>query len=491
MFPTKEQIETTKAIHSQIVIEKAGIEAPWLGTLPFCMDLYGDGDYAYHTNVLDFMQTKALAGQIMRFPPLVYSPVTKKESLDKLVRDICLVSRDNGVELVCTGGIKFPMCKSLMCSCSLIVDKKRDKENNGSNKVFRDESLHNDRKNNRHNGHQKLLRRCTTKRRMSSSDPMCTFRLNIYVDDLSFYLKIGSGSVFHCHHAILDCNSIRLPSRFVSADNASLMRSGREASLSVNTARNLFYIRSSGELLSKSQIATIMGKTIGTNSNSVDIKKELQDYFEKENAECCFLYHRKASNFPIEAASGLNEYHSASSNEPVLEPAIAPDSNDAEEMCKYATMNRRAQGIDDTQDVFLAVAWVLPAEKRLFQLFPFVLHLDSVEDTNNEKRPLFTVTGRDSMGNMFTVLRAFLPNQCAWVFRWLFQSVFPRFFGLSLLNRISIIVTDGDSQETTQLDIAIKLYFPAAYRARCIWHIIDRGMHKYFPRALAKKKHGC
>jgi hypothetical protein len=67
-------------------------------------------------------------------------------------------------------------------------------------------------------------------------------------------------------------------------------------------------------------------------------------------------------------------------------------------------MNRRAQGIDDTQDVFLAVAWVLPAEKRLFQLFPFVLHLDSVEDTNNEKRPLFTVTGRDSMGNMFTVL---------------------------------------------------------------------------------------
>jgi hypothetical protein len=138
-----------------------------------------------------------------------------------------------------------------------------------------------------------------------------------------------------------------------------------------------------------------MGKTIGTNSSSVDIKKELQDYFEKEKAECCFLYHRKASNLPVETASGLNEYHSASSNEPVLEPAIAPDSNDAEEMCKYATMNRRAQGIDDAQDVFLAVAWVLPAEKRLFQLFPFVLHLDSVEDTNNEKRPLFTVTGRD------------------------------------------------------------------------------------------------
>jgi hypothetical protein len=134
-----------------------------------------------------------------------------------------------------------------MCSCSLIVDKKRDKENDGS-RSFRAESLHNDRKNNRRNGHQNLPRRCTTKRRLSSSDPMCTFRLNLYVDDTSFYLKIGSGSVFHCHHTILDSNSIRLPTRYVSEDDANLMRDGREASLSANTARNLFYIRSSGEL---------------------------------------------------------------------------------------------------------------------------------------------------------------------------------------------------------------------------------------------------
>jgi hypothetical protein len=37
----------------------AGIEALWIGTLPFCMDLYGNGNYVDHTNVFDFMQTKA------------------------------------------------------------------------------------------------------------------------------------------------------------------------------------------------------------------------------------------------------------------------------------------------------------------------------------------------------------------------------------------------------------------------------------------------
>jgi hypothetical protein len=185
-----------------------------------------------------------------------------------------------------------------MCSCSLIVDKKRDKENDGS-QSFRAESLHNDRKNNQRNGHQNLPRRCTTKRCLSSSDPMCTFWLNLYVDDTSFYLKIGSGSVFHCHHTILDSNSIRLPTRYVSEDDANLMCDGREASLSANTARNLFYIRSSGELLSKSQIATITGKSSATNSSSLDLKKELQDYFKNEKAECCFLYHHKKANIPI------------------------------------------------------------------------------------------------------------------------------------------------------------------------------------------------
>jgi hypothetical protein len=58
---------------------------------------------------------------------------------------------------------------------------------------------------------------------------------------------------------------------------------------------------------------------------------------------------------------------------------------------------------------------------------------------------------------------------------------------LNLLSYIDIILTDGDSQETSQLDYAIKLFFPKAHRARCIWHIVNRGMMKYFPKALAKK----
>jgi hypothetical protein len=50
-----------------------------------------------------------------------------------------------------------------------------------------------------------------------------------------------------------------------------------------------------------------------------------------------------------------------------------------------------------------------------------------------------------------------------------------------------MVVTDGDSQETSQLDMAMKKHFPQAIRGRCIWHIVKRGMNKYFPKPLCRK----
>jgi hypothetical protein len=35
-----------------------------------------------------------------------------------------------------------------------------------------------------------------------------------------------------------------------------------------------------------------------------------------------------------------------------------------------------------------------------------------------------------------------------------------------------MIITDGDSQEFTQLDAALRKYYPLAFRLRCFWHIM-------------------
>jgi hypothetical protein len=79
---------------------------------------------------------------------------------------------------------------------------------------------------------------------------------------------------------------------------------------------------------------------------------------------------------------------------------------------------------------------------------------------------------------MFFVLRAFLPIEQSWACKWLFQTVFPVLVGKDVLNKLSVVVTDGDSQEITQLEEAAKQFFPNVCRMRCSWHIIDRGWHK-------------
>ena len=68
------------------------------------------------------------------------------------------------------------------------------------------------------------------------------------------------------------------------------------------------------------------------------------------------------------------------------------------------------------------------------------------------------------MGKQFIVMRALLPNQKAWAFRWLFSVVFSKFFPKLLLRRVNIIIFDGDSQEYNQIDAGIKKVMPNARR---------------------------
>ena len=104
--------------------------------------------------------------------------------------------------------------------------------------------------------------------------------------------------------------------------------------------------------------------------------------------------------------------------------------------------------------------------------------MDTVNDTNKYKRPLLTISGKDSFSKMFIILRAFLPNERAWVFRWIFTIVLPTLFPRYLLSQVKAIITDGCPQEFMQIDIARQIYFKNALRIRCGFHLVRMGwMH--------------
>ena len=132
----------------------------------------------------------------------------------------------------------------------------------------------------------------------------------------------------------------------------------------------------------------------------------------------------------------------------------------------------------------MAIAWITKKEKRYFSMFPEVLFVDCVEDTNNEERPLCTITGRDAHGNMFYVLRAFLPNIRSWSFRWIFSYVLPNIYPLEILHRVKLVISDGDQKEYENIDVAMmKDVLKNSIRGRCGWHIVDRGWLSQGPKS--------
>jgi hypothetical protein len=225
------------------------------------------------------------------------------------------------------------------------------------------------------------------------------------------------------------------------------------------------------------------GKT--TNGQTDDIYKFLE--------ESGHYYISLLSRGPGDAVDALSTSKDPLSKDPVSHSILFNESrlgnvtgqedevgetSDDQDKLKIVTDHRRELKVDDSKEMMVGIAYAMPFELDQFALFHVSLHIDATSDTNKEGRPLVTVTSKDSYGRMFFVLRAFLPSEQSWAYKWLFHTVFPVLIGKEVLNKVSIVVTDGDSQEITQLEDAVKKHFPSVYRLRCSWHIIDRGWHK-------------
>jgi hypothetical protein len=188
--PISEAVETN---HPEDAAESAQQQKPdhrWLGKIPFYVDPYNSGFFVHHENIVDLVHNTILTGHLIRFSPIDYPPNAAKDehgidtSLQKLTIDLSARAREHGATLISGGGSRHPICRSLVCHRSLIMARK---------KPDLDEDWTQKKKRRRSKG---------TERRLSSNDPHCPFRLNIYKDDVSFYLKIGnsSASAYHCYH---------------------------------------------------------------------------------------------------------------------------------------------------------------------------------------------------------------------------------------------------------------------------------------------------
>eukprot|EP00977_Amphora_coffeiformis_P003139 scaffold585_cov174-Amphora_coffeaeformis.AAC.2 len=130
------------------------------------------------------------------------------------------------------------------------------------------------------------------------------------------------------------------------------------------------------------------------------------------------------------------------------------------------------------QNLFIACAWMTNKERRLFRLFPHVLKVDVVKGTNQEDRPLLTASVQTSQGKYIVVCRMLLSHERKISFRWVFSHALPKMAGREYMTRVKAVMTDGDSHEMEELDLAIDRYMPQCRCIRCGWHIVFKGFRR-------------
>jgi hypothetical protein len=103
------------------------------------------------------------------------------------------------------------------------------------------------------------------------------------------------------------------------------------------------------------------------------------------------------------------------------------------------------------------------------------MKINTTFGTNDRLMPLLSITGLDSNSKTFTVARAYIPNEQSWVFRWILSHALPKLLGIDAMQRIVVILSDGDSTEIFQINNMIDKLCSHVHQQRCGWHLVDQG----------------
>jgi MULE transposase domain len=464
----------------------------WCVPIPFEVQHVPDGPFV-QTNLCNLMSSDR-RNQVYRFDPTAYPPAIDKEvttdGKTKLIRQLQLEAQTaSQLSLISTGGKRHTdksgatFCFALVCSCSLVYQSSGEKLDDGTarykskvdkesgtvlNQDVKAVSIHGNRKNNRPSskGGRNASKRTSTGRRLTPDAPKCTFRLPVYFDSKSYFVKGDVGNANHCNHSkpIALSATPRVATRLIPEAHKQFAQAIVKAHTGTAVNVNIMNATNPEYKISRGNFRTLCprgAKANGAHGRDYDVTAEIKRELIGHKAQCQFLMHDLN---PLEAAtktggSMVTEFLDGTETVILLPAMIDTEESEANH---YVNSSRQSLQVETDQRVMVAYAWVLPFEKQQFALFPYVLHFDGTSDTNNEKRILFTVSGRDSNGNQFLVFRALIPNECAWMFRWLFCSALPKLLGRENLERVLLVLTDGDSQETSQMDIAIRKYMPSA-----------------------------
>jgi hypothetical protein len=475
---THETLETktnfwTAQLHFVVSVHPFPISTPSPSLIGSC---YGKQDL--------FQLVSGPCSQLFKwyFDPTIYPPdgdfKTSSASSVRLLKDIKVATAPYGFSLVTNGhsnnvhSIKRLACSRFRRSKASIVTQRDPSDYRVS--LIRSNKLKGSR-----GPEGKTFARRTDSILSHHSDHCCPVKLKLGVDHSGFFVDGRNGCSTHQYHSnatsLASCPP-SLNTGSISSQGLHLVQTLRAAGLSYNATAHAFHMNegmriTNGQVCYWTQNISYMGGT-GKPGERPSLKTTSAD--------------RLLSELQMDKHDHIVLIHKAETNTLVGQQQIGADLTDdfqftafwpekeRERMNTFISSQRLTRKIPEKQDMFLAVVWMTKGERELFRKYPFVLKMDTTFGTNDRSLPLMTVTGKTANGNVFTIVRAYIPNEQAWVFRWFLCHALKNLLSTDL-QRVNLIISDGDSQEIHQVNNLIDEFCPHVHRIRCGWHVVDRG----------------
>ena len=323
--------------------------------------------------------------------------------------------------------------------------------------------------------------------RMLDTSTCCGVRITISLcrSKNAFFIKPGFGNNEHRNHApsvsgndcIYHSSSVKessqnhgylnnLMTNGVSGTSAARMMMGSQPNRNVHVSR--------------CQALYFGNQFRDDNKGIVDSPSNLIDYLESlENVSMSVLFHEIEESDSISTVDNkftISNYQTESSLTTTNTHNYLENQNGEEHMDLMNT--RSSRNIEPSSKIMVALAWVMDTDRKFFELYPEILMIDVTENTNNEKRPMLLVVGKDADGTTFVVMRVYLPHQRRWIFKWIFESCFKQLLGTSCCSKTNLVVTDGDRNIIDSLKSLMKKngLFPNASYKRCMFHLVTLPM---------------
>ena len=356
-------------------------------------------------------------------------------------------------------------------------------------------SLHNNARGNSRGLDGKKGPRKSNSTKADSSLNACRFRLNIFWDANGYYLQKGSGCVTHCKHMRRHPKDIPISIRQYPVELKNTLGELSKGMITAAAGRNYLHsVHGITATLPQVRYALRVFDAdnerhyFGEQAGPTGLLGWLEEH-KNDTSYCVWQANREDADL-----SAVERNSNLIFNEDTIEGITTV--TDLSEMCREVLREYQNEvellKLRKDQNLFIACSWMTNKERRIFRLFPHVVKVDVVKGTNQEDRPLLTGSVRTSQGKYIVVFRMLLSHERKISFRWVFSHALPTMVGQEHMAQVKVIMTDGDSNEMEELDLAIDKYMPRCRRIRCGWHIVYKGFKRKLPleHAVDRRKKG-